>query len=166
MNATQVQDRLHRGEVLLLDVREPNEYAAERIPGARLYPLSQLDSLPLPVCDRPIVLSCQSGMRSSRAAAQLRARGLELEELEGGLNAWKQQGYPTEGQAAKAPISIMRQVQIVAGSLVLLGVILGSWIAPGWYILSGFVGAGLTFAGLSGTCMMANLLGAMPWNRS
>jgi rhodanese-related sulfurtransferase len=105
-------------------------------------------------------------MRSSRAAAQLRARGLELEELEGGLNAWKQQGYPTEGQAAKAPISIMRQVQIVAGSLVLLGVILGSWIAPGWYILSGFVGAGLTFAGLSGTCMMANLLGAMPWNRS
>jgi hypothetical protein len=53
----------------------------------------------------------------------------------------------------------------VAGSLVLLGVILSQTVAPGWIWLSGFVGAGLTFAGISGFCGMARLLAAMPWNK-
>jgi hypothetical protein len=56
-------------------------------------------------------------------------------------------------------------VQIVAGSLVLLGVLLGAVVAPGFYALSGFVGAGLLFAGVSGICGMARLLTVMPWNR-
>ena len=59
----------------------------------------------------------------------------------------------------------MRQVQIAAGSLVLLGVLLGAFVAPAFYALSGFVGAGLLFAGASGFCGMARLLAAMPWNR-
>jgi len=59
----------------------------------------------------------------------------------------------------------MRQVQIAAGSLVLLGVILSQTVAPGWIWLSGFVGAGLTYAGISGVCGMARLLAAMPWNQ-
>jgi rhodanese-related sulfurtransferase len=59
----------------------------------------------------------------------------------------------------------MRQVQIAAGSLVLLGLILGTWVAPGWIAISGFVGAGLVFAGVSGFCGMARLLAVMPWNR-
>jgi hypothetical protein len=56
-------------------------------------------------------------------------------------------------------------VQIAAGSLVLLGVVLGQVIAPGFYALSAFVGAGLTFAGITGWCGMAKLLALMPWNR-
>ena len=63
------------------------------------------------------------------------------------------------------PIEIMRQVQITAGSLVLLGVILGTWVAPAFYGLSAFVGAGLMFAGISGWCGMAKILAVMPWNR-
>ena len=59
----------------------------------------------------------------------------------------------------------MRQVQIAAGSLVLAGVLLGAFVAPGFYALSGFVGAGLLFAGVSGFCGMARLLAVMPWNR-
>ena len=59
----------------------------------------------------------------------------------------------------------MRQVQIVAGGLVLLGVILSQAAAPGWIWLSGFVGAGMIFAGISGFCGMARLLAVMPWNR-
>ena len=59
----------------------------------------------------------------------------------------------------------MRQVQIVAGSLVLTGVVLGALVSPGFYALSGFVGAGLLFAGASGFCGMARLLAFMPWNR-
>lgn len=60
---------------------------------------------------------------------------------------------------------LMRQVQIAAGALVLLGVILSQTIAPAWIALSAFVGAGLVFAGLSGFCGMARLLPLMPWNR-
>lgn len=162
----QLQALLDREEVLLLDVREVAEYQAEHVAGAHLYPLSQLANLPLPTGDRPIVLTCQSGMRSQKAAAQLRQRGLMVTELQGGLNAWKQQGLPTIGQMAQAPISLMRQVQIAAGSLVLLGVILSLAIAPAWLGLSAFVGAGLVFAGLSGTCLLANLLATLPWNRN
>jgi hypothetical protein len=58
-----------------------------------------------------------------------------------------------------------RQVQIAAGSLILLGVLLGAGVAPQSYLLSGLVGAGLILAGLSGWCGMARLLEIMPWNR-
>jgi rhodanese-related sulfurtransferase len=85
--------------------------------------------------------------------------------LEGGLDAWKKAGLPVSLDRSK-PIDVMRQVQIVAGSLVLAGVLLGVLIAPGFYALSGFVGAGLLFAGVSGFCGMARLLALMPWNRS
>jgi rhodanese-related sulfurtransferase len=63
------------------------------------------------------------------------------------------------------PIDIIRQVQIAAGSLVLMGILLGTFVAPGFYALSAFVGAGLMFAGISGFCGMAHLLALMPWNR-
>lgn len=84
--------------------------------------------------------------------------------IDGGTQACVACGLPTE-QAQSNVIGIQRQVQISAGSLVLLGVILGTWLHPGWYGLSAFVGAGLTFAGLSNTCAMALLLARMPWNR-
>jgi rhodanese-related sulfurtransferase len=64
-----------------------------------------------------------------------------------------------------APLPLMRQVQIAAGSLILLGLILSNTVAPAWIILTWFVGAGLTFAGVSGFCGMARLLAVMPWNR-
>jgi hypothetical protein len=60
----------------------------------------------------------------------------------------------------------MRQVQIAAGSMVVLGVVLGALVAPGFYALSGFVGAGLVFAGVTGTCGLARILRLMPWNRA
>jgi hypothetical protein len=59
----------------------------------------------------------------------------------------------------------MRQVQIVAGLLVLTGVVLGFVLNPAFFGISAFVGAGLTFAGISGWCGMAKLLALMPWNR-
>jgi hypothetical protein len=59
----------------------------------------------------------------------------------------------------------MRQVQIVAGALVLAGVLLGFLIAPAWIGLAAFVGAGLLMAGITGWCGMAHMLALMPWNR-
>lgn len=58
----------------------------------------------------------------------------------------------------------MRQVQIAAGGLTLLGVILDYTIHGGFFLISGFVGAGLMLAGMTGFCGMARLLEKMPWN--
>ena len=84
--------------------------------------------------------------------------------VEGGLDAWKKAGLPMILDRSQ-PIDVMRQVQIAAGSLVLLGIVLGALLAPGFYVLSGLVGAGLVFAGATGFCGMARLLALMPWNR-
>ena len=85
-------------------------------------------------------------------------------DLAGGLERWQSEGLPVERQAG-APMPLMRQVQIAAGSLVLLGLILSNVLAPGWIAITWFVGTGLTFAGVTGFCGMARLLAVMPWNR-
>jgi len=96
-NATpeQVHAWLANGEILLVDVREPNEYAFERIHGALLYPLSTFDPKALPGEGRKLVLHCGSGKRSLMAAHQLQAAGHgHLTHLEGGIQAWKAAGLP------------------------------------------------------------------------
>ncbi|MCB1994218.1 MAG: DUF2892 domain-containing protein, partial [Geminicoccaceae bacterium] len=92
------------------------------------------------------------------------AAGAEVWLLAGGLQAWKRAGLEVE-RGTNAPLPLMRQVQIVAGGLALLGFILGVLVSPWWHALSGFVGAGLLVAGVTGRCGMANLLQVMPWNR-
>ena len=155
--------RLIDNGALLVDIREPDEHARERVPGARNTPLSRLGSLPADA--KAIVFHCRSGARTSANAARLAATaGCESYLLEGGIDAWKKAGLPVATDRGQ-PIEIMRQVQITAGALVLAGVLLGIWVAPAFLALSGFVGAGLMFAGISGWCGMAKLLGLMPWNR-
>ncbi len=152
---------------VLVDVREPVEFAGERITGALSMPLSRFDTqaLPRPSVDRPVVFYCQSGNRSNQAAARLMAAGWgPVIDLEGGLNHWKAAGYSVQVDR-RAPISLMRQVQIVAGSLVLIGTLLGAFVSPWFLVLSGLVGAGLTFAGITNTCGLALLLAQLPYNR-
>ena len=93
----EAQKRIENG-ALLLDVREQGEYDEERIPGSQLLPLSELtaraDELPQ---DREIVAQCRSGKRSAQATEYLRAQGLEVVNMEGGILRWKAEGLPTEG---------------------------------------------------------------------
>lgn len=149
----------------LVDVREADEAARERIGLAKNVPLSGLgDTLPLSG-DKAIIFHCKAGNRTSANASRLASVSTcEAYALEGGIEAWKAAGLPVI-QDHKQPIEIMRQVQITAGSLVLLGVILGTWVHPGFYGLSAFIGAGLTFAGTTGWCGMAKVLALLPWNR-
>lgn len=162
-----------QGQVrFLVDVRSPAEFRTQHIAGARNVPLDQLAPETLATQLRQeglqrgdeLFLLCQGGQRARRAAEQLQHLLPGVQVIDGGTQACVACGLPTE-QATGGPISLQRQVQIVAGSLVLLGVTLGTWLHPGWYGLAAFVGAGLTFAGLSNTCALALLLARMPWNR-
>ena len=152
---------------VLLDVREADEYARERIPLARnvsLAALSQASALTNGA--RALIFHCRSGARTSANASRLAAAaaGCDAYILEGGLDAWKRAGLPVL-MDAKQPMEIMRQVQITAGGLVVLGVVLGATVLPMFYGLAALIGAGLMFSGISGTCAMANVLRRMPWNR-
>lgn len=159
-------NRLKSGDAILVDIREPDEYAREHIPGAVSLPVPGLDGTDLKLeVGQQAIFHCKSGMRTDSNCAVL-AEHVEGEAfmMDGGLDAWRAIGMPT-AKDASAPLELNRQVQITAGSLVLLGVLLGWFIAPAWFGLSALVGAGLVFAGLSGWCGMANMLRAMPWNR-
>jgi rhodanese-related sulfurtransferase len=148
----------------LIDVREANEYAREKIVDSQNFPLSKLQGQKLEVKGTPVIFYCLSGNRTRMSAELLRTfAGGDINLLEGGISAWKSAGLPTL-KDAKQPIEMMRQVQIAAGSLVVLGAALGMFINPAFYGLSAAVGAGLMFSGISGTCAMANILKRMPWN--
>ena len=146
----------------LVDIRGADEFARARAQGAENRPLDQIGRIE---GDGPIVFMCRSGMRTGGHAQKLAAcHPGDAFLLEGGLEAWRKENLPVEEDRSQ-PLEIMRQVQIAAGSLVLIGVLLGLVVAPGWFALAGFVGAGLVFAGTTGWCGMAHLLSAMPWNR-
>jgi len=159
--------RLIREGAVLVDIREGDEHARERIGAARHHALSKIDAeSPVRPGDDVLIFHCRSGMRTKSNAAKLAATAPDCEVyvLEGGIEAWKKAGLPVILDR-KQPIEIIRQVQIGAGSLVMIGVLLGALVNPYFYALSGFVGAGLLFAGVTGFCGMANLLALMPWNR-
>lgn len=158
---------LREGGASLVDVRERDEHARIRIPGATNLPLSKLEEAELAVQEgRPVLFHCRSGARTQGHVARLAAKagGCEAYVVEGGLDAWKRAGLPI-AEDRRQPLELMRQVQIAAGALALLGAVLGAAVNPWFHALSGFVGAGLVFAGISGTCGMASLLRRMPWNR-
>ena len=162
LSPSDLQTRLNA--VTVVDVRQPMEVAGGRISGSRCIPLDRLERAELP--DGDLVFVCASGNRSAQAMAVVQQRfpGRCVMDLAGGLERWQSEGLPVERQAG-APMPLMRQVQIAAGSLVLLGLIGSHWWAAAWIGLSWFVGAGLVFAGVSGFCGMARLLAWMPWNR-
>ncbi len=152
------------GGARMIDIRDADEHARERIPGAINLPLEQI--LDLPRDSAPVVFHCRSGMRTSANADRLTAAAGDVPAylLEGGIDAWRRAGQAIITDRSQ-PLEIMRQVQITAGSLVLAGLLLGLFVAPGFFGLSAFVGAGLVFAGATGWCGMATLLRLMPWNR-
>jgi rhodanese-related sulfurtransferase len=159
---------LNQGAILV-DIREADERARERIAGARHLPLSKLDEADLALHDgKPVIFHCRSGARTLSNSARLAARAGESCEayvIEGGLDAWRKAGLPVVTDRSQ-PIELQRQVQIGAGSMALAGTLLGALVSPWFYIVPGFVGTGLLLAGLTGFCGMARLLMRAPWNRT
>jgi rhodanese-related sulfurtransferase len=165
-------DELRRGgkHIDLIDVRPPAEHGEVHAEGTRNVPLDRLDARDLIGSrdghgDEPLYFICRSGSRARQACERVVAAGYtNVVNVEGGTVAWEQAGLPVV--RGKRAISLERQVRIAAGSLVLLGTILGAFAHPYFLGLSAFVGAGLVFAGVTDTCGMAMMLGRMPWNRA
>jgi rhodanese-related sulfurtransferase len=155
-----------QADVVIIDIREPMEYAREHIAGSINIPVAQLKDTDFSVWkDKIAVFYCQLGNRTHSAKDSLQHLNVkEIYCIQGGISAWKQCDLPVEVNR-NAPIDVMRQVQIVAGLLVLIGTLFAYFVSPLFLLLSGFVGAGLVFAGLTGFCGMAKLLMWMPFNQ-
>ena len=151
---------------VLVDIRDIDEHARERIPQAKNMPLSKLCEGSVGEGHTAIVFHCKSGNRTRMNAPLLaQAASVDAFILDGGIEAWKKAGLPV-AQDKKQPIEMMRQVQIAAGSLALRGAVLGFAVTPAFYALSAAIGAGLMISGITGTCAMARVLKRMPWNRA
>jgi rhodanese-related sulfurtransferase len=98
LSPAEVAARLAAHEIVLIDVREPNEHAAERIDGAILMPLSSFDPAQVPQDpNRPVVFHCARGGRSAQAVQRCRHAGLTIDShLAGGIVGWKAAGLPVE----------------------------------------------------------------------
>jgi rhodanese-related sulfurtransferase len=170
IKALEAKARLASGMAVLVDVREAPEHERERISAAVSMPLSCFDAEALRSTfgDKrapAVIFHCQGGQRTAASAARLGSCGVKSYILEGGLNAWKEAGLGTVIDRTK-PIELQRQVQIAAGSLVLIGLTLSLALSYSLLVIPAFVGSGLVFAGISGWCGMARLLAVMPWNRT
>lgn len=158
-------------DTCVLDVRTAAEIKALNLPGSLHIPLHELtpERLQNEISQQGkngscVYLLCLGGKRAQMAAEQLQGKiDAELIVIEGGINAIKAANIPLN--KGKGVMSLERQVRIAAGFLVLIGVVLGFQISTNFFLLSGFVGAGLMFAGITDTCMMGMLLARMPWNR-
>jgi rhodanese-related sulfurtransferase len=156
---------------VIIDVRERGEFKADRVEGSINIPLSELSHQAPGILknlkDCSFVLMCASGGRAKLAKNELEALGLgcDLQVYEGGLTEWKNKGNLTEG-SGRARLPVMRQVQLIAGLLVLTGAVLSWLVDPRWVALSGFIGLGLSVAGATGFCGMAELLVRLPWNKT
>jgi len=163
----EVAARLKDGRAVLIDIRETDEFARAHVKGALQRPLSGFEAAHLKIeAGRDVVFTCRTGMRTGANCDRL-AASVEGDAfvLDGGLDGWRAAGLPVV-ENRKAPLEMIRQVQIIAGSLVLAGAVLGFTLHPGFHGISAFVGAGLTMAGVTGFCGMARILALAPWNRA
>lgn len=169
VSPNQVAELADRGHVDLIDVRTPAEFREVHAKPARNVPLDTLDpeavmSARNGSAEKPLYMICKSGSRGRQACQKFLAAGYDnCVNVEGGTQAWDEADLPVV--RGKKTVSLERQVRIAAGFLALLGAVLAVTVHP-WFIgLSGFVGAGLMFAGITDTCAMGMAIAKMPWNR-
>lgn len=150
---------------VIVDVRSPEEFAYGHVEGSMNIPLDTVlrHAETLQSYDR-VFLYCQSGNRSSKACATLQgAQIANSVSIDGGVNAMRSAGFTVV--RTKKGIPLQQQVLLGAGSIVLLGIALSFLVHPWFQLLSAGAGLGLTYAGLTGNCMLAKVLAVMPWNR-
>ena len=150
----------------VLDVRTAAEFRTVHIPGSYNVPLDLLREHRGELSrhlEQDVVLVCRSGARAGQAETLLADTGLpNVHVLDGGLLAWQRTDAPVNRGSARWDLE--RQVRLVAGGLVLAGV-LASVLVPAMKWLSAAVGGGLAMAALTDSCVMGLLLSKLPYNR-
>jgi rhodanese-related sulfurtransferase len=101
VNASEATQLINREDALVVDVRDPGEYGAGHILGAKNVPLSRIDAGGSEIApkrkEKPVIVYCDNGNRSAKAAAALRGQGFaRVVSLSGGIGAWQQAGLPVE----------------------------------------------------------------------
>ena len=115
--------------------------------------------------DEPLYVICRSGTRSEKACEKFLSAGYtNVVNVTGGTLAWEQAGLPVVRGKKMLPLD--RQVQITAGTMALTGFALGELVNSNWFLLAGFVGCGLVFAGVTGFCPLGWVIARMPWNQA
>ena len=154
--------------IVYIDVRDDDEFRSEHLRGSINLPLKSLANSAQGLLDlakiQEVKLICLSGMRSANALKQLKSldESTSIDSVPGGLKDWPNKAELV--QSASPKLSLMRQVMIIAGALVLGFSLIALKVDVVWLWGSAFVGAGLLFAGVSGICLMAMILNKMPWN--
>lgn len=158
----------NNSSVALVDVRSPVEYAEKHIDGVKNIPLDMLEeNIEYLKAKQAIYVHCRSGKRGEKAIKKLKEFNLDAEivNVVGGLNAWEEAGFATKSHSSSS-MTIMRQVFLTAGLLVLLGIILSFLLDNmNFLFISAFVGLGLSISGVTGWCGLQLLLSKMPWNK-
>lgn len=149
----------------LIDVRSATEFACGHLPGAVNIPLEQIEFRTADLDPTaPIVLVCQAGTRARLAAHLLEPAVPNLVVLEPGTAAWINNGNPVVC-CTDSRWALERQVRLIAGLLVLTGIVMGVTVSPWFLGLAAFMGCGLTFAAATNICPMGELLARLPFNR-
>jgi glyoxylase-like metal-dependent hydrolase (beta-lactamase superfamily II)/rhodanese-related sulfurtransferase len=150
----------------LLDVRSPGEFSDMHIKDSVNIPIDTLAHRidELSKISQAYIVLCRTGNRSPMAADLLMQSGISpVKVMEGGMTAWKKKGLPViKGEGG---MSLERQIRVIAGSLVLFGIVSAWLFDPVFILVSLFVSTGLIFAGLTDTCLMGMLLMKLPYNK-
>ncbi len=153
-------------KVKLLDVRSALEFEEFHIADSLNVPIDMLASKlkDLSQTDETYIVLCRTGSRSAMAADMLIQSGIRsVKMMQGGIVSWQKEKLPViKGEAA---ISLERQVRIIAGSLVLLGILLSIFAHWAFIWISIWVSCGLIFAGITNNCLMGMLLMNLPYNK-
>ena len=153
-------------QVKFLDVRSVLEFSQAHIQDSINIPIDVLATRinELAQVQQIYIVLCRTGNRSPMAADMLMQSGIHLVKvMDGGITRWQKEKLSVIKGAGG--ISLERQVRIMAGSFVLLGIILSWFLHPGFIGISVFVSCGLIFAGLTDNCLMGMLLMKLPYNK-
>ena len=155
-------------DLVVIDVRSAAEFESMHIRGSYNVPLPLLsehtDELAARLGSR-VVLVCQSGVRAEQARQRLASAGIDTAYvLTGGAPGFAAAGGDVV--KGKGRWDLERQVRLMAGSLVMVGLAGGRFVSPRIRTVAGVIGAGLTFSAATNTCAMGKAISALPWNKA
>jgi len=159
---------------VIIDVRERDEYAIEHVKDSINVPLSVFSMVAPGVLnqlkDRQVMFMCHSGIRAAQAKVLAEGLGYQAEHeyslYDGGLMQWIKGGGDVVKGESNSSLSMQRQVQLIIGFMVIVFGVMGMWVNPWYSVAAAATGVGLFLAGATGYCLMAQIVSAMPWNKS